>query len=178
MQKIVSEFVYEKNEPTGEIIDVFRLYYRFFQHLEMYDKIEDMRRVYNNIKLANVRVFYLKKRSFIYFFQFPSVSMLIKWLIEIARKHYQDYLKYKSQQLSLQMSKPPMHPSETKGTGGEINQEKESSTISFQAKIKEFNEDISRKQFQNQLYAPGPNSNVALRQILSQLVSRGEKPKR
>ena len=57
MQKIVSEFVYEKNEPTGEIIDVFRLYYRFFQHLEMYDKIEDMRRVYNNIKLANVRVF-------------------------------------------------------------------------------------------------------------------------
>lgn len=129
------------------------------------------------------------------FVQFPIISILAKWLTEITRKHYQDVLKEKSGTLFSQISRSSTQTVK-KLTSMDLSQKsfrtalsvepqgnlteraKESAPlVNFQCKLKEFNPDISRKHFQNIAPAPDSNTNVALKQILSQVESQYEKPK-
>lgn len=54
MQKIASDFSYDNYNPSGEIKDICKVYLKFFQHLQLAARVEDLKRAYANNKLINV----------------------------------------------------------------------------------------------------------------------------
>eukprot|EP00330_Aristerostoma_sp_ATCC50986_P004632 CAMPEP_0114597492 /NCGR_PEP_ID=MMETSP0125-20121206/19775_1 /TAXON_ID=485358 ORGANISM="Aristerostoma sp., Strain ATCC 50986" /NCGR_SAMPLE_ID=MMETSP0125 /ASSEMBLY_ACC=CAM_ASM_000245 /LENGTH=75 /DNA_ID=CAMNT_0001802103 /DNA_START=1 /DNA_END=225 /DNA_ORIENTATION=- len=73
MKKLKKDFTYEKYKATGETKDVAKVYLNFFLVMKMQTRVDDLKRAYANNK----------------FIGYPIISILLKWLIEIGRKHYQ-----------------------------------------------------------------------------------------
>jgi len=80
MQIVKPEFTYAKYKLTGETKDIAKLYLNFFMALKLQSKVDDLKRAYANNK----------------FIGYPIISILMKWFVEVTRKHFLNFLKEKS----------------------------------------------------------------------------------